>query len=283
MDIKTLFEDNIANYSDIVDEDIAENMKRVYYRGLVGHDPDDESVLSLLIWEIKSVAESWDTESELKWIYTADPSYIALLLDSYSEEAHDESVRRTYFESTSLNAAQAAKLTEKGFSLKPVEGLDISVTLDDCAKLSIAKKKAPSYVKSLILLDEQEFCQGLMNILFKYDNPALQDLAYLPKEWFEQLVSCYIKTDDTVTGFLLVHPCPSGILVPVLFFSVGADYRMNLIEMLRFSIHSAMKIYPDNTIIRIRRRNKAVRDLSGRLFPDKKGEPAISGERMEEI
>lgn len=281
MDIKTIYEDNISGYSDIVDDDVAENMKRVYYRGLAGHDPDDESVLSMLIWEIRSVDESWDTESELKWIYAADPSFISPLMDGYQKEAHKESVRRTYFESTTLQKEQEEEFQEKGFTLSHAEGMDISVTLEECASLSIARKKAPPYVQSLVFLDEQEFCQGLMNILFRYDDPALEDLAYLPKDWFDPLVSCYIKTDDKVTGFLLVHVCPSGILVPVLLFSVGADSRMNLLEMMRFSIHRSLGIYPEDTIVRIRRRNEAVRALSGKLFPDKKGDPATSGERTE--
>ncbi len=162
-----------------------------------------------------------------------------------------------------------------------MESRDIDVTVDECKALFIAKKAAPSYVQSILNLTNEEFYQGLMNILFKYDNPALEDLAYLPKKWYEQSVSCYIKTDGKVTGFLLLHACPSGILIPVLLFAVGADSRMSLVEMMRFSIQKAAEIYPGNTVIRIHRRNGSVAALSNKLFPDKKGEPAIAGERFE--
>ncbi len=126
------------------------------------------------------------------------------------------------------------------------------------------------------------FYQGLMNILFRYDDPAQEDLAYLPKEWYEQSVSCFMRTDGKVSGFLLVHACPSGILVPILFFAVGTDFKISLIEMLRFSIRRAAEIYPEETVIRIRRRNTEVKALSGKLFPGKKGEPVLVCRRREE-
>lgn len=52
MDIRTIFDDNINEYADHVDKDIAENMSRIYYRGMAGHNPDDNSLLSLLIWNL---------------------------------------------------------------------------------------------------------------------------------------------------------------------------------------------------------------------------------------
>ena len=282
MDLKAIFEDNINDYSDHVDCDVAENMERAFFRGLAGHDPDDGSLLSLLIWELKSVQDSNNTGSELKWIYAADPSFLAPLLEGYEKEVHDEKVKRTFFESTTLDKDNQAVLGDRGFSFSSVESRNIDVTVDECRALFIAKKAAPSYIQSIHHLTVEEFYQGLMNILFRYDNPALEDLAYLPKRWYEQFVSCYIKTDNKVTGFLLVHACPSGILIPVLFFAVGPDSRMSLVEMLRFSIRKAAEIYPGDTIIRINRRDDSVTALSNRFFPDKKGEPAIAGERSEE-
>ncbi len=281
MDIRAIFEDNIDEYSDYVDGDVAENMTRLHYRGIAGHDPDGDDLLSLLIWELKSVDDRKNTESELKWIYAADSSFLSPLLEGYHKEVLNEEVRRTFFESTSLEKEKEAALEECGFTLESVESKDITVTIDDCKALAIARKNAPPYVQSIIFLDYQEFYQGIMNILFKYDNPSQEDLAYLPKEWYEQSVSCFTKTDGKVTGLLLVHACPSGVLIPILYFAVGADYRKNLLEMLRFSIGRAAEIYPGNTLIRIHRRNSVVRDLSGKLFPDKKGEPAVVGERAE--
>lgn len=282
MDIKSIFEVNIKEYSDYIDDDVAENMGRLFFRGIAGHNPVDDSVLSMLIWELKSVDDDSQTRSELKWIYAIDPEYISPLLESYRSEALNENVKKSFFENMSLEKEKQKALRECSFSIEAGESKDINVTVGECRELTIAKKEAPSYIQSISGLDDMELYQGVMNILFKYDNPALEDLAYLPKEWYEQNVSCYIKTDGKVTGFLLVHRCPSGILVPVLFFAVGADSRISLLEMMRFSIRRAAEKYPQDTIIRIHRRNKEVKALSGKLFPDKKGEPAVFGERTEE-
>ena len=281
MDIKTIFEGNIDNYSDFVDMDIAENMSRLYYRGIACHDPIDDDVLSMLIWELKSVESDLDTGSELKWIYAADPSYISPLLEGYSKEAQNDNVRRTFFECEPPGEERENALKESGFSLEQTESRAVDVTVDDCKNLLIAKKKAPDFVQSIDFLSTQDFYQGLMNILFRYDDPALEDMAFLPKDWYEPTISCFTKTDGKVTGFLLVHPCPSGILVPVLLFAVGADSRINLIEMLRFSINAAAENYTGDTVIRIYRRNLEVKALSAKFFPDKNGEPAVAGERRE--
>jgi hypothetical protein len=281
MDIKAIFENNVNEYSEYIDCDVSENMSRLYYRGMAAHDSYDDNLLSLLIWELKSVEDSENTQSELKWIYAADPSYIAPILDEYRTEAQKEDVKRTFFESPGLEQKKEKALTECGFSVTEAESRDINVTLDECIALPLAHKKAPSFVQSISLLNDQEFYQGIMNILFRYDNPSLEDLAYLPKEWYDQSVSCFTKTEDKVTGLFLVHACPSGVLLPVLFFSVGADSKMNLVEMMRFSISQAAENYPKDTIVRIHRRNREVNALSKKLFPDKKGSPASYGERQE--
>ncbi len=281
MNIRPIFEDTIYDYPEHVDADVAENMGRLYYRGISGHDPEDDSLLSLLIWELKSLDEERDTSSELKWIYAADPSHIAPLIEGYGREAKDEGVVKTLFESTSLEDETEDALKDCGFTFKAVEGRDISVTLDECKALPLAKKSAPPYIQSIALLDNQEFYQGLLNILFKYESPSQEDLAYLPKDWYDQSVSCYTKTDGKVTGLLLVHTCPSGILLPILFYAVGSDYLLNLAGMLRFSINRAAELYPGDTVIRITRRNREVAALSKKIFPDKKGAPAKVGGRQE--
>ena len=81
MEFKPIFEDNMSDYSDLVDIDIAENMGRMYYRGLAAHDPENDDPLSLLIYRLKSLEGSRNSESELLWIYAAEPSCIASLLD----------------------------------------------------------------------------------------------------------------------------------------------------------------------------------------------------------
>ena len=281
MDIQAISAEDIFEYSDYVDSDIAENMNRIYYHGMAGFDCEDGSLLSILIWELKSVDEKDKPDSELKWLYVADPSVIVPLFECYREAANEYEVKKTSFEFPSSEEKEEA-LADCGFSINQTESKTLEVTLKECADLSIAKKAAPGYVQSIEELDEQDFLQGLMNILFNYESPALEDISFIPKQWYEQAISCCIKTDENVSGMLLIHACPSGALIPVLFFAVGADSRMNLLEMMRYSIRKAAECYPEDTVVRIHRRNDSVKALSKKLFPGKKGEPAIAGERMEE-
>ncbi len=282
MNLKSILPDNINEYADYVDEDMSENIGRMFYRGLAAHAPEDDSLLSLLIWELKSPEGNERSTSELKWIYSADPSYISNILDGYHSEVLNDGVKKTIFESSSIKKEEENALSESGFTIEQVEGSNIDVTLGECSKLPLFKKHAPLYVQSLNLLDDQEFLQGIMNILFKDDDPALEDIAFLSRTWYEPEISCYTKTDGKVTGLFLVHACPSGILTPVLLFALGADAKINIVEMLRFSVKAAEDKYPEDTVIRVHRRNLPVKKISAKLFPDKKGTPSVSGVRNEE-
>jgi hypothetical protein len=109
----------------------------------------------------------------------------------------------------------------------------------------------------------------------------LEDLAYLPINWFEMDVSSYSEADEKVNGFLLVRKNPSGTLQVKLFIAAGPDYLINLVSMVRFSVQKAYEIYPPDTKIIIKRHNDQTRAFVGKLFPTVKGETAIMGERNE--
>lgn len=64
MEFKQIFENNISEYADYIDSDVAENIRRLQYRGIAGHDPENNKLLSLLIWRLQSVGDSLATDSE---------------------------------------------------------------------------------------------------------------------------------------------------------------------------------------------------------------------------
>ncbi|MBR4513842.1 MAG: hypothetical protein IKO61_03020 [Lachnospiraceae bacterium] len=57
---------------------------------------------------------------------------------------------------------------------------------------------------------------------------------------------------------------------------------MDLLNLIRFAIRSAAAEYGPDTKILIRRHNQAVKALSDKLFPDKKGKMALFGKRKED-
>lgn len=281
MNIKSLFTYNIEDYAGLVDQDLAENMARMYFHGIAGHDPENDDPLAVLIWELKSVEDELNTESEIKLIYAADNELLKDLFAEYEKDADNEEVVRSFFEIAGLDEEKKDAVGGLGFSLSNAESRELRVTMKEIKSLSIAKKTAPSHIKNIASLSTKEYNQGMMNLLFRLRSGALEDITYLPIDWFEDKISCCAQTDGKVNGFLLIHACPSGILTPVLFCAVGGDYRRNLLEMMEYSINQAAKVYPDDTVVMIRRRTKEISALTEKLFPGKKGERVTVGERME--
>ncbi len=70
-------------------------------------------------------------------------------------------------------------------------------------------------------------------------------------------------------------------MAPVLLYAVGPNSKLDLVNMIRFTIRSAAEEYDPDTKILIRRHNPSVKALSAKLLPELKGEVAMFGEREE--
>ena len=127
----------------------------------------------------------------------------------------------------------------------------------------------------------REFRQGIIGCLYNGRKGIYDDLSAIPIGWYDQEISCVVRTDDEVTGFLLVHRTPSGSLMPVLFYAGGPNSRMDLLGMLIFAIQRAGEECPPDTKVLIRRHSHEVRALSDNLFPGVKGREILYGERTE--
>ena len=64
-------------------------------------------------------------------------------------------------------------------------------------------------------------------------------------------------------------------------FALEPDARVNLIYMIRYAINMAVEKYPEDTRVVLRRHNEMTRALVEKLFPGKKGETVLAGERRE--
>ncbi len=276
-----LQEFNINNYMDVVDPDRAEDISRYYFRGVACLDDLDESLKAALIWELKSVERDEETSSEIMWLYDTDSEYLEYALEEYSKRVLEEDVCRSFFELADTGDSEEKLLSLSGFELLPVESRDLRIPLSELREVHALRKKAPNYIRSLGSIDNDMFDQGMIKIMFNRNAGSLEDMYYLPKDWFDEKVSCCVMTDGMINGFLLVHRYPSGLMMPVFFSSSGSDSRYNLLEMMRFSAHSALAAYPGDTTVLIRRRNESVRKLTEKLFPGKTGDMVMSGERRE--
>ena len=78
---------------------------------------------------------------------------------------------------------------------------------------------------------------------------------------------------------MLVHKQPSERLDVELLFASEPANKQDMIGMIRYSVQKVIENHSRDTQILIRRCNDATRALTDRIFPGKKGAPAIIGEK----
>ena len=110
----------------------------------------------------------------------------------------------------------------------------------------------------------------------------MEDILFLPKGWFDNEISSCVVTDSKVTGLLLLHKNEEEELYVDLLFSVGAEYKIDIVNLIRFSVSKAMEKYGPDTKVIIRRHSAETEALAKTLFPEKEGEKVVLGERRED-
>ncbi len=285
MKIREINRDNIGDFHSLIPPDVEENIGRLWFRGYAVDDGEGENVRAGFVWEYKNADEDeLDTTVEIVWVKVDDKEALDALFKTYQEQLVLESAVLSEVE---LPMKFHGTMTEdaffeNGFTMNNGESCDLIVTLKDIADLKLGKKKSPFYIKPLKDLDYRQFRNGVIECLFHGRKGLLQDFAWLSLDWFESDVSSSVVMDDKVEGYFLVHKMQSGMLAVVFMFSSGIDARRNVLEMVRFSIREAVKKYPLETKVIIRRHNKATHALTDKLFPGKKGEEVIVGSREEQ-
>ena len=282
METIRITEDNLDDYEDLIDVDAAENIGREYYRGIAVHKDPYDPPEGVLVWEYKGLEDEKDTESEITWCHVKDQKSGKELFAAYTEEIREAEATKSFYELAESEDSVKKALSSAGFTAREQESRDIVVTVQELADHSIAKKKIPPYITGIGELMVRQFRKGITNCVFHGRKGLLEDLEFLPMSWYDEDVSCCVQTDGKVNGFLLVNKTANGMLVVDFLFALEPDARINLIHMIRFSINAAAEKYPGDTKVVLRRHNDMTKALIEKLFPDKKGETVLAGERSEE-
>ena len=273
--------DNMSDFEDSLDGDVFEDMLRPFYRGLALCPEGEKEPTAIVVWELKNVEGEEDTESELIYFNTTSTEDGAALLQEYTNELEPESVTRSFFEVEEVKEKNGQVLSDAGFEITGGESQDMIVTMGDFLDHPIAQKKPLSHVVKLSELTEKQFKRGVMTCLVHNAKGLMEDLAFLTRDWFDTEVSCAVLDDDRVTGLLLCHKKSSGRVLIDMLYSVGAEYKIDIVSMIRFAVSNAGARYDRSTEVILRRHNKQVREIVNNLFPDKKGSDAVMGERNE--
>ena len=272
-DIVRITAENLNDFRKIIPNDALQNLPRPMHRGLALKNGDKASYL---IYELKNTDTDEETRSEIHWLDLGSSG--EELLKEYSNEIKKVRTIKSVLETDEDNQSV---LVMAGFEAEERESQILSVKVEEFKSLPFASKKQPDYVRRLRDIGERQFKRGVGTCMIYNRKGLLDDLAFLPMDWFELDVSSVVITDGRVSGMLLMHQLPSEQLMVDLLFSSGGDAQLDILRMVTHSIQAAVAKYPKKTPVILKRHNAVVKAISDRLFPGKKGETVLYCERKE--
>ncbi len=270
--------ENLYKYRDILPEEYHEDIGRQYCRAIVGINPDTDETDAAMFWEIRNVERiDSDITAEIFWYKTDDEGNGQELLKSFDVICDYDKVNTSFFELENLTDPEITSFRNEGYAIKNTEGINVFVTVEELSKLDIAKKAPKKYVYSLSDISNLQFKQGIMNCVFHSKYGLLDDLPFLPQTRFDPDISSCVLTDGMVSGFLLIHRMRQGCYRVELLYSDKLDAAINILNMLRYSIHAARDLCDPTDKVLIRMHNDNVTNLMKKLFPGKKGHKVYRG------
>ena len=285
MNIIILDEDNIEEYKEYINPDIAENIGRPFFRGIIVHEEDDP--VAGMIWEVKNSMQDAEKVSNIHWLRIDkcrnEEGVVKALFDNYvSMIREDEVIRSDYSLSARMSEVEKKVLEENGFTVKLMEGDVIKARLSEISELQFFKNaKISDIVQPLRNMTQRGFNAAARQFHAAGHYGICEDLPYLPRSYFENDISCYVEENDEVEGMFLFHLNPSGGLVIVLMAVIGGDYKKILPLMIKKSMTSMTDYYSPDTEIWIDRHDYASLAISEKLFPRGFGVPVYIGSRDE--
>ena len=281
MTLVYLDEDNVDAYTDYLTPDIAENIGRIFYRGLIAEK--DGQPVGGMVWEVKNMTRDIPNENFISFLRIEEKEAGELIFNEYKTMLGDDEAVRSSFSIPALSADKEPEaLKEAGFSVNLSEG-----DLIRCPLAQILPHKAFSHVHlSEHLHPLEDMTQGTFNsTMHTFASRGFygicEDLQYLGRYFFDNDISCYYEAGDDVNGIFLFHRTPSGALMIAVMAALGSGYKMLLPQMIKFSVEKAREYYPEDTVVLIDRHNYASLALSEKLFPNEIGIPIFTGTREE--
>ena len=274
-------EENADDFYSFIAPGIRDDLEREYFRG-IGAIDDDGEPLGALVYELGNSESEEDTNSRILSLAADNDKTIDSLMSEYEICASEEDVAESYYE---LSDKKTARHLEKhGFTFETAESPDIVISMKDIKHVAdtVKASRIPSFITNLSEISIQQYRGFVKNILFMGKHGLLEDIAYLPKNWFEQELCACALTDDEVTGALLMRKDSEGVIHVLLYTAFGPDYKRNLGLMMAYSANMLTELCSNETLIVIRRHNDAVKKLTEKLFASSKGDTVYVGKKTHE-
>lgn len=279
MEIIEITKGNAKDFEAVIGEDLVNDMSRYFYRGIAAVD-DNGNCNGALIYELLGVDSDEDTRSRIRLLEGDNDEVKAKLEEEYRNVAAEDEVAKSFFVTSE---SEVASFFEKmGFSKSNAESKELRITVGDLEKLPLNRKvKVPDYIKSLNEVSILQYRNFVKKTLIKGNKGIVEDLAYLPLNWFDRDASSCSISDDKVDGILLIRKTPSGELHPQLYTAFGPEYVKTLGFMMVQSVNYMLENYSPDTKIVIYRHSKEVVTLTHKLLSGYKGDEILIGSRDE--
>lgn len=276
LELVTITRENLEEYRAFLPKDVAEHIGRSYFHALAVHGNG----------ELPDGAAVWNTDRSgrqavLSWFSSADTGSAQALLEELERQWMEIGVESCVLEFEAMEQKLQTVFEHAGFVLQTVESRDLQLTVADLkALLASAQPKASPGIVTVGELTVNQLRKGIANCLFCHKEGILADLATLPLSWFEPDLSCCVRIEGKVCGFLLVHSMCTGRLDVELLFAAEPAGKQDLIAMIRYAIWQTAEHYPPETQVLIHRCSDATRALTDRMFPGRMGTEVIFGEKI---
>ncbi len=280
METVEITENNLESFLPILGEDLSDDTKRLFFRGIGLTDENGNALGAMVLELLHGDNDEEDKGSRICFLNSGSKEGFDAINSFYrNNTVVEEEIRESTYELPEERETEA--LTRVGFSCEKKESATIVLTLGELSNSKFARAKTPKHIKSIEQLTILQYRTAIKRILFKGHKGILDDIAYLPLNWFDSRISSCVISDNHAAGLFLIRRTPTGVLIPVLYCAFGSNSRKNLIYMLRHSLKKALLYYPPETQVMIIRKNKHIRALADKLFPGHRGMEVFSGMRKE--
>ena len=118
MDIVNLDEENIEMYTDYLTPDVAENVGRTFYRGLIVEDND--SPVAGMVWDVKNMMRDDDVEIHISFLRIDDEEATEPLFEEYKTSVMEDGVVRSCFSLPARMGQTAARIPPRTLRRPPL-------------------------------------------------------------------------------------------------------------------------------------------------------------------
>lgn len=281
MELIKLTEDNITDYAAYIGEDVAENIGRIYFRGILAVEGD--APVGGMIWQLRNMQEEDNHCSNIVWLVCSDEQIAEALFGKYNEMIREADVAMSTFTlPAKTSKVEKQILKDYGFSVALTEGDLLTARLSELMAIGFVKSmKQSENIKAIRDITQRGFNNALRRIISMGHVGTCDDISYLSRSYFENDVSVYAEDDGVINGMLLCHKRPSGKVEVCMLASMDKNNVKLLPQLIAAAAYNASELYPPETEIIIDRHNYAALALGEKLFPRGFGVPVYTGSRVE--